>query len=122
MVAVSNVFKFSHYFSGALAFGNGQVNVSSAFTAGRTFPSQLFESSHTSFVTCTAGFNAFPDPYLFLRQQLVELGILLHFGFKPFRFTFLPLGEIARKANEFASIEFDNARCYGVKKSAVVRY
>src|SRR5690606_748675 len=118
---MTDVGQLGHKFARALALGNGQIDVAHSFASSGSFATQGLKSAHASLVARASCFDALAYPDLFLGKHLVELRVLLLLRLQPFGLATLPVAEVARKAEQLPSIEFDNAGGDGIKEAPVMR-
>ena len=81
----------------------------------------MFEPPHAAFVAGAPRFDPLANPRLFLREHLVELGVLGAFDFEFFGLATAIRGVASRITREPSAIEFGDARRHLVEKGAIVR-
>ena len=120
--ALADVPHFSNQFARALAGGHLEIHLAEAITARGTLAAQLLQPQHAALVARAARFDALANPHFFLREQLVEPGVLLRFGVEQLFLTPLVLRVVARKTRQPPAIKLDYPRRHIVEKTPVVRH
>ena len=96
------------------------VHAAHHVAAGLAGRAQLLQPVDAGGGAGAAGFYALADPHLFLRQQLVSLGVD-HCLLSQLLFLLREEGgKVARVAHEVAAVQLDDPGCHVVQKRAVV--
>lgn len=113
--------EFRDDLSARLAGGDVHVHAADHFAPGRAVGAQRLEAADAALAARSASFHALADPYLFLCEQLVGLGVDDRFLGQLLFLLDQVLLEIARVGAELSPIELHDARGHAVQEAAVVR-
>ena len=118
---LADVNEFGHQLARPVAGVQLQVHPAETVAARRAFAAQRLEPQHAALVARPARLDALADPRLLLHEKLVGFGVDDGLVLEESRLALLIRGEIARKRQEAAAVELDDARGHGVEETAVVR-
>ena len=93
--ALADVVQLGHDLAGALAGRHVEPDLALLFAPGAALQAQGFQAPHPPFVAHATGLDALADPDLFLRQELVELGVFDFLDLQLFCLAHLIGAEIA---------------------------
>ena len=107
--------------AGALARIHLQADLAGALAPGGPRLAQCLQPSHATFVAGAARLDAFADPDLFLRPELVELAVGHCLGLQLLAAHLLVGGEVAGEAAHQPAIQLDDAGGHLIEEAPVVR-
>ena len=118
---LGDVFELGHDLAAALALRDFELDAAGHVAARGVGGAQAFEALDARHRARAAGFDAFADPDLFLRQQLVEARVGHGLVGQLLRLERLVGSEVAGVAAQQAAVELDDAGADVVQEGAVVR-
>ncbi|MNH05037.1 hypothetical protein D3C79_643490 [compost metagenome] len=114
-------FGLEHQLAGAIHIVHLQLGLALQLTALTTLHPHRLEGAHPAFVTGAACLDALADPYLFLGQLAIELGVFQLLDPQPLLFTQQVLIVVAGPGGDLAAIEIDDPGRQLVDELPIVR-
>ena len=119
-VGFAHVLQLGHALAGFFTAIDVEVDLAQMVAALAAFAAQLFEAAHPAFVTRAPRLDALAQPYFFLRQHLVEFGLLDRFDRQLLGLEALVFSEITLVGAQHAAIQLDNLTRHIVQKAPVM--
>ncbi len=119
-VGECDVLQFGNQATALLALVHAHADLPQALAALRPSDPQVLQTLDPAGAARAPRLDAFTDPGFLLREELVELCGLFGFVLQPAGLAHQVFGEVAGKAHQPATVEFEDAAGDGVEEGAVV--